>query len=101
MIVLEKIIKFKVVTHDSDDSEFTDDMGNVVDVEEWVRETFNDKPSDYVNFHLEKVEKSCYDCQYYVSDSSSSSCLRRDDVGYKGTCIDGLEYQLGANCSYR
>lgn len=44
---------------------------------------------------------NCQNCQYFVSDSVSSDCLKREDIGYKGTCIDGMDlYMLAKNCHY-
>ncbi len=44
---------------------------------------------------------SCQNCQYFVSDSVSSDCLKREDIGYKGTCIDGMDlHMLAKNCPY-
>lgn len=44
---------------------------------------------------------NCQNCQYFVSDSVSSDCLKREDIGYKGTCIDGMDlHMLAKNCPY-
>ena len=44
---------------------------------------------------------NCQNCQYFVSDSTSSGCLKREDIGYKGTCIDGMDlHMLAKNCPY-
>lgn len=44
---------------------------------------------------------NCQNCQYFVSDSVSSDCLKREDISYKGTCIDGMDlYMLAKNCPY-
>lgn len=44
---------------------------------------------------------NCQNCQYFVSDSVSSDCLKREDIGYKGTCIDGMDlHMLANNCPY-
>ena len=44
---------------------------------------------------------NCQNCQYFVSDSASSDCLRRNDIGYEGTCIDGMDlHKLAKNCPY-
>ena len=44
---------------------------------------------------------NCRKCQYFISDPASDSCLKREDIGYKGTCIDGMDYyRLASNCSY-
>ena len=44
---------------------------------------------------------NCQNCQYFVSDSTSSDCLRRNDIGYEGTCIDGMDlHKLAKNCPY-
>ena len=44
---------------------------------------------------------NCQNCQYFVSDSVSSNCLKREDIGYKGTCIDGMDlHMLAKNCPY-
>ena len=44
---------------------------------------------------------NCQNCQYFVSDSASSDCLKREDIGYKGTCIDGIDlHKLAKNCPY-
>lgn len=44
---------------------------------------------------------NCQNCQYFVSDSVSSDCLKREDIGYKGTCIDGMDlHKLAKNCPY-
>ena len=44
---------------------------------------------------------NCQNCQYFVSDSVSSDCLKREDIGYKGTCINGMDlHMLAKNCPY-
>ena len=44
---------------------------------------------------------NCQNCQYFVSDSVSSDCLKREDISYKGTCIDGMDlHMLAKNCPY-
>lgn len=44
---------------------------------------------------------NCQNCQYFVSDPVSSDCLKREDIGYKGTCIDGMDlHMLAKNCPY-
>ena len=44
---------------------------------------------------------NCQNCQYFVSDSVSSDCLKKEDIGYKGTCIDGMDlHMLAKNCPY-
>lgn len=44
---------------------------------------------------------NCQNCQYFVSDSVSSDCLKREDIGYKGICIDGMDlHMLAKNCPY-
>lgn len=44
---------------------------------------------------------NCRNCIYFISGSSSDSCLKREDIGYKGTCIDGMDYHyLAKNCPY-
>ena len=52
---------------------------------------------------LEEAEEriNCRNCIYFISGSSSDSCLKREDIGYKGTCIDGMDYHyLAKNCPY-
>lgn len=49
----------------------------------------------------EHQDINCQNCQYFVSDSASSDCLKREDIGYKGTCIDGMDlHKLAKNCPY-
>lgn len=44
---------------------------------------------------------NCRNCIYLILGSSSDSCLKREDIGYKGTCIDGMDYHyLAKNCPY-
>ena len=44
---------------------------------------------------------NCRNCIYFISGSSSDRCLKREDIGYKGTCIDGMDYHyLAKNCPY-
>ena len=44
---------------------------------------------------------NCRNCIYFILGSSSDSCLKREDIGYKGTCIDGMDYHyLAKNCPY-
>lgn len=44
---------------------------------------------------------NCRYCIYFILGSSSDSCLKREDIGYKGTCIDGMDYHyLAKNCPY-
>lgn len=44
---------------------------------------------------------NCRYCIYFILESSSDSCLKREDIGYKGTCIDGMDYHyLAKNCPY-
>ena len=44
---------------------------------------------------------NCRKCIYFISGSSSDSCLKREDIGYKGTCIDGMDlHMLAKNCPY-
>lgn len=44
---------------------------------------------------------NCRNCIYFISESSSDNCLKREDIGYKGTCIDGMDYHyLAKNCPY-
>ena len=44
---------------------------------------------------------NCRKCIYFISGQSSDSCLKREDIGYKGTCIDGMDYHyLAKNCPY-
>ena len=52
---------------------------------------------------LEEAEEriNCRNCIYFISGSSSDSCLKREDIGYKGICIDGMDYHyLAKNCPY-
>ena len=49
----------------------------------------------------EHQDINCQNCQYFVSDSASFDCLKREDIGYKGTCIDGMDlHMLAKNCPY-
>ena len=44
---------------------------------------------------------NCRNCIYFILGSSSDNCLKREDIGYKGTCIDGMDYHyLAKNCPY-
>ena len=44
---------------------------------------------------------NCQNCQYFVSDSVIFDCLKREDLGYKGPCIDGMDlHMLAKNCPY-
>ena len=48
-----------------------------------------------------KERINCRNCIYFILGSSSDSCLKREDIGYKGTCIDGMDYHyLAKNCPY-
>lgn len=49
----------------------------------------------------EEERVNCRNCSYFVSNPSSDGCLKREDIGYKGTFIDGMDYHyLAENCPY-
>ena len=55
----------------------------------------------WINVLKKNDEVNCRHCQYFISNSASSSCLKRDDIGYKGTCIDGMDlHKLAKSCPY-
>lgn len=47
------------------------------------------------------IFKTCTKCSHFNQTISSRDCLLRDDIGYKGTCIDSLDLcELAENCKY-
>ena len=70
---------------------------------QFYKEKRNDPKWEDAELYFEDLTEvpNCRKCQYFISDSASDSCLRREDIGYKGTCIDGMDYyRLASNCPY-
>ena len=61
----------------------------------------NEKLKQQLKLKEAEEKINCRNCIYFISGSSSDSCLKREDIGYKGTCIDGMDYHyLAKNCPY-
>ena len=68
-----------------------------------VNALYEEKEQLKQQLKLEEAEEriNCRNCIYFISGLSSDSCLKREDIGYKGTCIDGMDYHyLAKNCPY-
>ena len=68
-----------------------------------VNALYEEKEQLKQQLKLEEAEEriNCRNCIYFISGSSSDSCLKREDIGYKGICIDGMDYHyLAKNCPY-
>ena len=86
--------------------DFIEMLGDCLEAEEIVdllNQLYDENEKLKQQLKLKEVEEriNCRKCIYFISGSSSDSCLKREDIGYKGTCIDGMDYHyLAKNCPY-
>lgn len=95
-----------ILENPNTDLDFIEMLGDCLEVEEIVdllNELSDENEQLKQQLKLEEAEEriNCRNCIYFISGSSSDSCLKREDIGYKGTCIDGMDYHyLAKNCPY-
>lgn len=95
-----------ILENPNTDLDFIEMLGDCLEAEEIVdllNELSDENEQLKQQLKLEEVEEriNCRNCIYFISGSSSDSCLKREDIGYKGTCIDGMDYHyLAKNCPY-
>lgn len=70
-------------------------------VENFALKKENEQLKKELRLKEEEERINCRNCSYFISNPSSDCCLKREDIGYKGTCIDGMDYYyLAKNCPY-
>lgn len=77
--------------------------GIVKRLNDFYEQKRNDPKWEDAELYFEDLTKvpNCRKCQYFISNPSSDACLKREDIGYKGTCIDGMDYyRLAGSCPH-